>query len=88
MIYSFVMKDDSPALVLNSLSGITPYGCSDWAIYEPNYHNHLWAQGKLIGSQYYENDCTTPYPNFHTSMKGYTFYLEVWVWCDSDNRCI
>jgi hypothetical protein len=88
MIHSFLMTDDTASLVLNSLSSKVPIGCTDWAIHEPNYGNYLWASGKLRSRNFYNSDCITPTPDFHTSMKGYSFYLEVWVWCNVENRCL
>jgi hypothetical protein len=86
MIHSMIMTDSSPDFDINSLS--PPPGCTHWGIYEPYYHNAQWAAGRIANGQFVQNDCVTPAdPNWHTTLKGYSFYLEVWVWCVPNGAC-
>lgn len=85
MIHSFIMTDSSPDFNVNSLTA--PPGCTHWSIIEPSYHAYNWSSGKIKNAQFYLDDCTTLAPDWHTTLKGYSFVLEVWCWCDLENKC-
>ncbi len=85
LITSFIMTDGTPDFDPNSFSA--PVGCTHWGIYEPSYHNYNWDGGRIANGQFVESDCVTPAAKFHTTMKGYTFLLEMWAWCVPGGAC-